>query len=260
MQKQTTFPEILRNELNQRRAKNPRYSLRAFAQTLGISPSFLSKILAGKKSLGENTFLKLASRLSLPEDSVENLRSSLPGFKLAALSFTSLEADQFQSISDWHHYAILEAFTLHDSVATPEWMAEKLNISVAKAQAAMDRLRRLGYLKKDSKGNWDHHVDNHTTTHLPTPTLACREHERQVLQLALLALDQIPVTERDQSSMTLAIPQSRLKEAQKRIDEFRRDMTALLQRRGKRDSIYHLSVSFYPITNIENLKTKGESL
>lgn len=255
MQKAETFPELLREELNQRRAKNPRYSLRAFAQTLGISPSFLSKVLAGKKSLSEETFMKLASRLDLAEESIENMRAGLPGFKLSALTFSPTEADNFQAIADWHHYAILEAFTLNDFEPSAQWLAEKLGLTESKVEAALDRLYRLGYLKKQANGEWDRKIANHTTTHLPTPTLACREHERQVLQLALLALDQTSIAERDQSSMTMAIPQSRFKEAQKKIDDFRREMTALMQRRGKRDSIYHLSVSFYPVTTSKN-KTK----
>jgi len=36
------------SELNRRKAKNPSYSLRAYARDLGISPSYLSKIISGR--------------------------------------------------------------------------------------------------------------------------------------------------------------------------------------------------------------------
>jgi len=198
--------------------------------------------------VGEETFAKMASRLEIDQEQVEIYRARLPGFKSEKLSFTPLAADHFQSIADWHHYAILEAVTLHDFDPSPEWVSEKLNISQSKAKEAIERLVRLGCLEMKA-GRLATSVKNHTTVDLPTPTGACREHERQILGLAIRALDDIPIESRDQSSLTLAIPSSRFKEAREKIDQFRGEMASLLQRRGKRDTIYHLSVSFYPVTN-----------
>jgi transcriptional regulator with XRE-family HTH domain len=39
-----TFGEIIRQEREKRKMGNPEYSLRKFAKTVGISPTFLSKI------------------------------------------------------------------------------------------------------------------------------------------------------------------------------------------------------------------------
>jgi uncharacterized protein (TIGR02147 family) len=47
------YVEILKHELDKRIQKNARYSMRAFAKHLGISPSSLSNILTNKKGLSE---------------------------------------------------------------------------------------------------------------------------------------------------------------------------------------------------------------
>lgn len=238
----------LRDELGRRQGQNAKYSLRAFARSLGVSSSFLSKVMNGKKAVGEETFLNMALRLGLSGEVVEKYRAKTAGFKPTALRFDALALDQFQSIADWHHYAILEATTLEDFVPSAAWLARRLGISEAKAKAAVDCLLRLGALTKVGKNKFAFNHQNLSTAHHPAPSAACREHERQVLQLALRALDETPIDKRDQSSVTIAIPSSRLSEARAKIDEFRREMAALLQRKGARDSVYHFSLSLYPVT------------
>jgi transcriptional regulator with XRE-family HTH domain len=55
----------LKAEFRRRHKRNPSYSLRAFAQYLEISPSFLSQVLSGKRSMGVLTLSKVSKRLNL---------------------------------------------------------------------------------------------------------------------------------------------------------------------------------------------------
>ncbi len=205
--------------------------------------------MSGKKQLSDETFQKIASRLELDEEAVEEHYPALAKAKLKTLSFDEVAADQFQFISDWHYYAILEAVTLEGFDGTSGFLAESLGLTLSKTETAVARLVRLGHLKADAKGRIAPSSPNLTTARLPAPPTACREHERQVLQLAIDALEKFGLDQRDQSSLTLAIPASRMKEARKKIDEFRAEMGSMLQRRGKRDAVYNLSISFYPITS-----------
>jgi uncharacterized protein (TIGR02147 family) len=81
--------------------------------------------------------------------------------------------------------------------------------------------------------------------------------QRQILTKALAALDDVPIENRDQSSMTLAIDSSKLNEAKKMLKKFRRDFTKHLQESKIRNHVYHLSLSFYPVTQF---KTTHEEL
>jgi hypothetical protein len=94
------------------------------------------------------------------------------------LTFRSLAIEEFQFISDWYHYAILEVTTLKGFQNEAEWIASHLGISV--------------------------------------------------------------------------------EQAKEKIKAFRREMSALLQRRGARDQVYQLSVSFFPVSKKSVNKTHSK--
>ena len=249
METQTTsFTVLLKEELNRRQRKNPGYSMRAFSKSLKLSSSFVSKVLNGQKNISPKKMLSLASMLNADQDAVEEMITRSPSYKVDNIKFAALAVDQFEYIADWHHFAILEAISLQDFESNPKWFAQRFGITEARADQAIKRLLRLGLLKIDKKGNLSDDVQHRTTIGASVPSTANTEHERQLLQKAIEALDEIPKTERSQTSMTMSIPSSRFKEAREKILTFQREMAAFLQRKGKRDSVYQLSISFYPLT------------
>ena len=56
---------LIRLELEQRKIKNPRYSLRAFSRSLGINPGTLSAILRQKRPVSPSWCERLIERLGL---------------------------------------------------------------------------------------------------------------------------------------------------------------------------------------------------
>lgn len=261
------FAEFLKEEFQRRHQNNPRYSLRSFATTLNISSSFLSKLFNGKRPITEKTFLQITKRLALHPEIVEKYRTTLgranassvalrggpAKLEVSALEFKQLSLDRFQLISSWYHFAILELITLEDFRPHPNYIAAKLNITPFEAKEAVDRLLRLGLLTiskdpKDLKKGKVYRSNNNTTLGPGIATAATTAQQEGILKLALEALYNIPIENRSQTSMTMAIPKNRIHEAQDYIREFRSKMTALLQRKGKRDSVYQLSISFFPIT------------
>lgn len=67
----------LQRELKKRRRANPRYSLRAFAEFLRVSPAFLSEVMNGKHLLSEPMLLKIGGRLKLNEEELLEFRMAL---------------------------------------------------------------------------------------------------------------------------------------------------------------------------------------
>lgn len=273
------FTSYLKMELVSRNKKNPRYSLRSFSKTLDLSSSFVSKLLNGKRQLTEETFNKISAQLSLSPELASHYRnveftnrmsksikdkskSYIEGeidqdllgesreFNDDDKKFKALSMDQFNFIAEWYHFAILELLTVEGFIVNPNYISAQLNITPLEAQHALDRLFRLGLIKlrKTSKGDQVFVSENHTTIGREIATAATLKQQEAFLKMAANALIEIPIEQRSQTSMTMAIPKSRLKEAQKMIHDFRRNMTSLLQRRGKRDSVYQLTVSFYPLT------------
>jgi uncharacterized protein (TIGR02147 family) len=278
------FTSFLKLELVARNKRNPRYSLRSFSKTLDLSSSFVSKLLTGKRQLTEGTFNKITTQLSLTPEltshyrnvefanrSVKNANKNVSGIFNNELTaefiadeketqaelkkYKALSLDQFNFIADWYHFAILELLTVDGFILNPNYIAAQLNITPLEAQHAVERLSRLGLIqvRRTSKGNKIFASENHSTIGREIATAATLKQQEAFLKMAADALTEIPIEQRSQTSMTMAIPKARLKEAQKMIHDFRRNMTSLLQRRGKRDAVYQLTVSFYPLT-----KTKAK--
>lgn len=55
----------LKHELDKRKQKNRYYSLRSFSRDIGISPSYLSKILSEKAKVTEKLKIRVTASLNL---------------------------------------------------------------------------------------------------------------------------------------------------------------------------------------------------
>ena len=65
-----SFRRFLHGELTVRQARNKRYSMRAFANYLGIAPATLSQLMRGTRPMTERTIRKLGFRLALDETAI----------------------------------------------------------------------------------------------------------------------------------------------------------------------------------------------
>src|SRR5690606_39104868 len=108
--------------------------------------------------------------------------------------------------------------------------ASRLGISVSEARFACERLIRLGLVVVGEDGQWRQGPMNITTTGNPFTAAAFRRLQSQILGQAAQAMEQVPMELRDQSSMTMAIRQSQIEDAKKKIRDFRREFCADLQK------------------------------
>lgn len=271
MQAGSDFRLYLQDELLRRCRKNPAYSVRAFAKVLQSDFSTLSKILRGKRPLGPRTISRFGARLGLSPDQVQRFiengkskrargaHSSAELQDRALADYQQLTLDTFQIISDWYHYAILELMKLKSFEPNPKWIAKTLGIKQSQVQIAIERLQRVELLHIQPDGTWvDQSGGRSTTVGNPFTATAFRNLQRQVLEGALEALEEIPMERRDQSSMTIAVHSERLAEAKEKIKAFRREMSDLLTFGPGPDEVYQLSVSLYPLTEIESQKKRNE--
>src|ERR1700677_3905549 len=108
------YRDRLSAELRRRRMTNPRYSLRAFAHAVGLSPGFLSKILNGERNLSASTAVTVGEKLGFSaaesahfcelvqmENAPPPLRKILSSSQHEQDS-AILSLDSFQVISDWY--------------------------------------------------------------------------------------------------------------------------------------------------------------
>ena len=88
------FRDQLRREFERRRENNPRYSLRAFARSIGTDHSTLSQILRGRRRLTQRTIARLGANLRLTSGAIaECCTAANDAAVLAVVARPSFRAD-----------------------------------------------------------------------------------------------------------------------------------------------------------------------
>jgi uncharacterized protein (TIGR02147 family) len=244
--------KLLRQTLDDRCKTNPQYSIRAFAKASGISHTVLSLVLSGKRNLSKKATGRLADYLNLDPTTRKSLMQNHSNVDQA---YESLSLDSFELISDWYHYGILSVLELPNSSNDPKWIANQLGIKPLQAKMALDRLKRLGLIQQMNDGSLKQgtaplKIDN---TH---STSATKKFHKQLLVKAAESIDKDPVSDRDFSSMTFTMHQSQVEYARKRIQTFRRELTAELERKGKPEAVFNLMIQLYPVTPLTKTEKK----
>jgi uncharacterized protein (TIGR02147 family) len=241
MQENLSPRSFLYSELRARKGNNPAYSLRAFAQSLGLSPGRLSQYLSGKRKITSEVAKKIVNRLNLsPGQEQEWSRT-----KNDNALYARLNEQTFRIIADWEHYALLNLLKLRGQNHDHEKLAERLGISIRAVDIAIERLLDIGLIIR-SNGRYRRKAMRLRTSD-GIESRALRIAHLQDLQRAVAALEEVDVNSRDITSITMAIAKKRLPEAKVRIKAFRRELADLLEG-ADADEVYNFQVQLVPIT------------
>lgn len=255
----------LQEALAVKRRQNPLFSMRAWAQQMGfrnhtsllfllkgqrpIRPEHIEKINRGLRLEGnEEKYFRLLVQLqhvTSPQDRMDcedQMRLLMPDGEQSLL-----EVDQFKSIADWIHMALLEMTELEDFNSSPAWIVSRLKFPISEVQVseALNRLLQLGLLER--QGDSLVKTQARLTTPKDRASESIREHHRQVLNNALHAIDQQGIHERVFNSCTFTVDSAKLEEAKNLILKFRSDMSKLMEKK-QGDETYQLAVQFFKLT------------
>ncbi len=256
------FPPVLAGGAGRRCAKNPQYSLRAFAKFLAVDHATVSQLLRGKRALTARTILKLGTRLGLDRPALdryaahEALWGQDTGAEATLGEVRQLTSDAANVIADWYHYAILELTRLDDFRPETRWIARVLGITPDEVNLALSRLARLGLLEMVERDRWVDRSGDTTTTLAEFSQAAVERLSEQVRRLMVSAMAAVPPGHCEHSTTTLAIDTARLPGVLERIARFRRELAALLEQDATRDDVYQLEINFYPVTSLQRDKEK----
>lgn len=229
------YRKILKDAFSTRAERNPKYSLRAFARDMDIDPGQLSHIFRGTKNLSLQKALSLAGKIastplekSLFYFSVElahaanleqrdeikhKISRTLAGLKDRNVNVSE---DEFETISDWYHLAILELSGVNGLNVDADLAAEYFKISKVEATSGISRLLRLGFLEKI--GKYFRKVKPITTT-TEVPSIAYKSFHNQMIGKASRALFEQDINKRYMSGVTLKLPPDKIIEFKKLLHE-----------------------------------------
>lgn len=230
--------------------------LRTIARRLNISPATLSQVLSGKRPVTFRTAIKLAEGLALSAVEKQELLQSVLCVKEYQLDpqgdpaqygdeFLKIQADSECALSNWYYFAILSLGDIQPNYSNPQWIARTLGISVRQANQAFCYLEQNKLVKRRGRGFSQMGKPLYLFSQRSSHSL--RERYFQLLEKAENSLKVDSVSERDFSSITMAIDERKLEYARKMAQDFRRKLCRYLES-GERNRVYTLCVQLFPLS------------
>ena len=243
------------------------FTWRDFAKLAGYSsPVFLKLVCDDKANLSDVGIERVANAMGLTGADLQYFRA-LVNFNQEKDSakkkelFKELRAiakenemaligeDQYDYYESWIN-PVLRELAPQVPDATPAQMADMLafDTQAAEVKKALKLLRKVGLLNKDSEGRYEQSSKAITTGNIEVASLSVREMHRQMGELAVRSLDEVPVNERDVSGLTIGVSEDAYYRVTKEIEDFRRRVASIVMQDTDEDRVYRLNVQLFPLT------------
>ncbi len=222
---QDLLREYLLEKFLTARYSNSSYSKRAFAKRIGVSHGSLIEIMNGKRKVSKKMAMKLCEKICLNPKQVqlildENSNVSNP-------QGVELREDQFELISNWSHFAVLNLIKLKNEIHSLENFASRLSLPVKHVEKIMERLLRLKLIEKSS--NRYIRTKHNIKTTDDVRSISIKMSHKSMLEFAAKQVDDVPVEFRDMTSIILPTNTKKLNAAKKLIRQFHDKMETLLE-------------------------------
>lgn len=233
---------LIRSEFTRRKNKNQAYSLSAFAKHLQLDQSLFSKILSGKKKISDRMASELLLRIGYAPEKIDG---ALKGFRF-------LEEEEFNFLSDWLPFAILELCKTKGFKSDVKWMAQRLGVHFTEVANGLARLEQFGYLTQDKKtGRLQLQRPDNNWANTTKTSMARKQLQKKFAEMSLQSIDEIPFQNRDHGSLTVAIDKKRLPELKEKLNQFRLELGEFLQRDPNLNEVYQITMTVFPLTKVE---------
>ena len=262
----TSYRVYIRDYYTERKERSG-FTWRDFAKAAGYSsPVFLKLVCDGKANLSEAGIERVASAMGLVGVDLQYFRqlvafnqekSSSTKKKIYAEmrslanenAFALVGEDQYDYYGSWLN-PVLREMAPRLNGATPAQMAGELvfDSDTAKVKSSLQLLEKNGFLEKDEQGHYTQTKRSITTGNIDVTSLAIREMHRQMGELGVQSLDQVPVKERDVSGLTIGISEEAYEKIIKEIAEFRRRVSSIVLEDSGEERVYRLNVQLFPLT------------
>lgn len=240
---------FLENDFFKLKQKNPSYSLRAYAQKIGVAPSALSELLNSKRTMTKNTALKIANNLGLDAKIKSQwlMYFSKPESPSKSKRIM-LNAKQFTEVSDWFYFAILSLMNLDDFKGDEVWISKRLNLDLKLVHTAVQKMLQLKMIEKNKDGQW-RALNFYFETPDGISSAGIKNYHSQTLEKAKHSIHQHPIDLRNFYSTSLAIDPRKIPEAKRRMKVFFDSMSEFLETSPKTE-VYSLSMQLFPLTEV----------
>lgn len=261
----TSASEILKAAFKRKRATRRGYSANAFARDLGVTPTFVSNMLNGKKLPPRERINDISKILELDSTEKRSLIQSILLQKEASPLIRKYLRDQvppsarslrvpvspntYNIFTRWWIIPILESLTLESPLNNGSSIIHRLGISSKDYEIGIKFLLNEGLIEKTNNG----YVKKNSHLYFATGRSKrdIRQFHEQMIQKAREALTKVQEEDFQQrliTGFTFAMAPEHLEALKIRITQFLGEVSQEASD-GQCDSIYQLNVQLFPLTS-----------
>ena len=255
------YRDFLKDYYERRKAEMPFYSYRMMGDKLGLDSSYLYRVLQKKQHLPahalqaakeilalsgrEAEYFDLLFSAAVSKDKAKKEELMAKALSLRDVERHSLQAAELKLLENWWIPAVRAYLDLNGGVVNVKQIAKDICPPITEDQVneAIEILKEVGLVKKLASGRLAL-TDAHLTVGGPEKV---RNFQRQVLALASDSLANVPVSERNVSTLTLSVDQSCFEDLGDMLREFRRLVQKRVDESKNSDRVMQLSMAFYPV-------------
>jgi uncharacterized protein (TIGR02147 family) len=240
-------------------------SYRYVSQKVGIDHGLVVKIFQGKRHISSKSIPAFTSLLGLSRRQSEYFEllvlygkaktdSSIKLYFEKLLSFSGVEehkveADKYEFYQKWYYTAVREILHLYPFRNDYIWLANMVipAITPAEAKKAVRLLERLSFIKRNDAGFFEL-TSRFITTGPQWRSIAVRSFQKEVMTLAMQAIDTVPREERDISTVTLTLDDAGFAQACGRITALQKELVEISAACKNVNRAYQVNLQVFPIS------------
>ena len=251
---QIDVQNTLIKKFNEIKLKNSKFSLRAFAKKLEITPSAASEIMKGKRTISEKLAKKISTRLKLnpTESSIFFSRFEDNSRKIKKILTTNvqeksiLQDNDYEVVSHWSTFAILSILKLDDFKSDTQWIATRLGIDAEQVEDSLRKLLKLKMINYNEEGKLQRAEKYYSSSDDKTNYFV-RNHHISDLNIIKKCIETLSPELRDLSNLTFPANPETLQEI-KVILRTMHDEIAMIMGQGTKKEVYKICTYLFPLT------------
>lgn len=260
---------FLQDYYSLKKSTSRHFTYRYFAQKAGVSASLLKDILSGRQNLTLKVARKYGAAMQLKEREAAYFEA-LIAFNNAKTNASKnecfarmvklrgreaskfLDVKQYDYFSTWYHPVVREVAG-HLQITDPEKIAAIISpdISSSQVRKSLQLLTDLGLLVKDSSGKWAC-TSPAISSEYEIQSLALKNYHKEMLQLAVDALERYSSENREFQTVTLSMSPERFAEIKERIRSFTDDLLRIaVDDPAKPTRVFQVSLQMFPFAQLD---------
>lgn len=240
------FEDYLKNYLEDKQAKNSRYSLRLMAKGLDLEPSMLSKILRKRYKLNKKLIESIGEKINLNPMQIQEYVERNDEI-IEAKVFSDMSQKTLDQLSNWESAVILRSFDLNPEVNTNQ-LSKKLNCSVEKIEQVLAGLVENGLIKKDSNGQYRRLKEQYFIRNKDDQTRVNKKLTQEMILKAHESVEKNKPSERVHMNVVFSMNKKSYDNIQKKIVQLAMEASrTAVEDTGREDCVMVLNVNFFPV-------------